>query len=375
MHDTKAGELGSILEYAADVLDIPEALHRELEASYTEVGEWLGAEDSPLQANAPRVFPQGSARLGTVNRPVVPEEEPDFDGVCRLELQKQSISQQELMERVGSRLKEHEAYLKILESRRRCWTLTFDGYHIDILPAIPDPEDRHIEALLITDRDFRDWQHTNPIAFADWFLGRAGFAEARQQEAIQLEADVAEVPYWKVKTQLQRIVQLLKRHRDLAFLKDGDDKPASIIVTTLAALAYQPAPALFTALQECVRRMPTYFERRNGTYWIQNPVNSQENFADRWKQHPQRAQECLEWLQHLERDLATLLRKQGIPAVTDSLSAMIGPVVSKAAIGRDGTAAQQAREAGKLRMERGTGRLNISTGKTIPKHTFYGDDA
>lgn len=54
-----------------------------------------------------------------------------------------------------------------------------------------------------------------------------------------LAESVRAVPkYQSNKTPLQRAVQILKRHRDIMFAGD-EDKPVSIIITTLAAKAYQ----------------------------------------------------------------------------------------------------------------------------------------
>jgi hypothetical protein len=62
------------------------------------------------------------------------------------------------------------------------------------------------------------------------------FAETRSVLAKQM--DVEEVPDWYVKTTLQRTVQALKRHRNIYFVDGPENRPASIIITTLAARAY-----------------------------------------------------------------------------------------------------------------------------------------
>jgi hypothetical protein len=54
-----------------------------------------------------------------------------------------------------------------------------------------------------------------------------------------LKANIEDVPEWRVKTPLQRAVQLLKRHRDVYFAGDYENRPISIIITTLAAHAYK----------------------------------------------------------------------------------------------------------------------------------------
>jgi len=47
------------------------------------------------------------------------------------------------------------------------------------------------------------------------------------------------VPYYKVKTPLQRIVQVFKRHAEVMFEQKMEYKPSSIVITTLSTKAYR----------------------------------------------------------------------------------------------------------------------------------------
>src|SRR5581483_3516093 len=64
------------------------------------------------------------------------------------------------------------------------------------------------------------------------------FQEAQQRFAKDAGVEIADVPRWRIRTPLQRAVQLLKRHRDVTFSDHLDDAPTSMIVTTLAGRAY-----------------------------------------------------------------------------------------------------------------------------------------
>src|SRR5207249_4880558 len=163
------------------------------------------------------------------------------------------------------RLKQHGEYRGILEECRRCWTLNFEEqFHMDVLPAIPDDEGRK-DSILITDKELIHWQHSDPKGYADWFWTRMKLVFEEEQRALAkaLQADIEDVPDWKVKTPLQRSIQLLKRHRDFHFKKDQEDKPVSIIISTLAAQVYTGQASLFEALVHIVRSMPAYIEKRN----------------------------------------------------------------------------------------------------------------
>ncbi len=101
-------------------------------------------------------------------------------------------------------------------------------------------------------------------------------------------------------------IQLLKYHRDINWRND-DDKPISIIITTLATKAYNGEDNLYDALVNICKTMPDYIENRNDTYWVGNPVNENENFADKWKETPRKAQVFFQWLFSLNTLLNNLL--------------------------------------------------------------------
>lgn len=172
----------------------------------------------------------------------------------------------------------------------RCyWTLHYaEGarFHADILPAVPDRESfkQLIElhryampigsnyAIAITDNTHPnyaaispDWPRSNPKGYAKWFRSRMQiqFDAARKFFAESIQRRIEDVPEYKVKTPLQRTIQILKRHRDVWFDKhqsayDENAKPLSIIITTLAAYAYNNEVDIQRALLEIVTEMPRY---------------------------------------------------------------------------------------------------------------------
>ena len=172
------------------------------------------------------------------------------------------------------------------------------------------------DGILLTDKDLRLWQHSSPIAYAGWFFERMRqvLTEAREILAKSANVSVEEVPEWRVRTPLQRAVQLLNRHRDVYFKGDDDRRPVSIIITTLAAWAYQQQRDLEGTLVTLTREMPRYIEQRRGQWWVANPVTPEENFADKWNEKPERRTAFLRWLRKLEEDL-------GLDRVTKSADA------------------------------------------------------
>ena len=117
-----------------------------------------------------------------------------------------------------------------------------------------------------------------------------------------VKAQIEKVPVYRIKTPLQRCIQLLKRHRDIVFENDPDNRPASIIITTLAANAYDNEADIVDAMIKMIDKMPSFITNRNGVSWVVNPVNPSENFAERWKDHPDREPNFRKWLREVKAD-------------------------------------------------------------------------
>lgn len=326
---TKTAE--EFLEDLAEALQIPPERYEAAERSYKSVGRWLSRDGSTLQAADPQVYIQGSFRLGTAIRPASEAEDYDVDLVCEVGFDKAQITQAELKALIGHELKAYaEAHrMDEPEPGHRCWTLNYaEGaqFHLDTLPALPDgiAQRRLLEAralsaawadtaIAITDDrhpNFRvraaDWLHSNPKGYGAWFVSRmkALFEQRRAALALEAHARVEDIPEYRVKTPLQAAVQILKRHRDMTFEGNPDDKPISIILTTLAAQAYTQEPTIAGALYSILARMDQFIEDRKGVAWIANPTDPLENFADKWLIYPQRKKAFHAWLSAARADFA-----------------------------------------------------------------------
>lgn len=318
--------ISSLLESIAVDLDITDDLHEEAVLKYEDVGDWLGVAGSPLAEYTPEIYPQGSFRLGTVVRPVAHQDQFDIDLVCRIAMDKERTTQADLKKLVGDRLKAREDLKKVLGESRRCWNLTFEAYfHMDVLPCLPNPP-RLPNGLLLTDCDLIRWQKSNPIDYASWFYARMEVALKLKQ--IQLAesraASVEEVPIWQVRTPLQRVVQLLKRHRDLYFGDERENRPTSIIITTLAARAYANQLDLQESLESILAGMRGHIIYNNGRYWIPNPVEPDENFADKWNEKPARRLAFLQWLEQAQADFTAAIERKSLSESVAVLNRSLG---------------------------------------------------
>lgn len=394
MHDsfevggTREQQLGKLLTLIASDLDIPETLRAELVRKYNHLGSWIRKDNEDLFQTDSEIYPQGSIRLNTIIQPVSANCGYDVDLVYLRILAKKSISQEELVERTGEQLGRYIAYRRSegkevprLVRRRRCWTMNYQGrFHIDVLPAIPDDDgflfNRSIEtSILLTDQQLRLWQHSNPKAYADWFRERelVVFESKRASMARAGNVDVEKIADDSVKTPLRIGVQILKRHRDVRYNGDPDDKPISIIITTLAAAAYQNELEVFDALMGIITRMEASIQMIDGKWWIPNPVNPKENFADKWNDFPQRADRFFEWIAMVKFDLESVLKQTGLDNVSGELTASFGEDVVDRSMKRYGEGIDASQQRGELKMAAGSGLLNSTIGTTVLKNTWYGD--
>ena len=349
---TKESE--EFLEDLADSLQIPQKVFDAIDVEYKRVANWLDRPESRLSSLDLDTYTQGSFQLGTIINPVADEDDYDIDLVCETNLDKARITQEELKELFGDELKAYAQQKNIKEPdpKRRCWELDYSPqhrFHMDVLPAIPDGDLRKAlyesqgiksewldHAVAITDEEHTnytsrttEWPHSNPKGYAEWFRScmQQIFDQKRQAMALQEHlAKADEIPVYRVKTPLQSAIQILKRHRDMTHEGDPDDKPISIIITTLAAQAYQQEATIAATLYGVLSRMEDHIEDRGGIPWIANPTDPLENFADKWSmsEYPERKQSFYDWLDKAKKDFASISGATDRVMIGEALASSMG---------------------------------------------------
>ncbi len=356
------------LDSVAEEIDIPPSKYQDAVERYQSVGKWLEAGEYLESSGKPSIYPQGSFRLGTVARPIRGgvEASYDIDLVCELPIEKKRTDPYSIKTMVGDRLREHGTYRKLLDKEgKRCWTLEYAeedevGFHLDVLPSVPDQKGLLDTSIAITNKQagVYDWSSSDPNGFGLWFdrQNRAAFEVAliEQKRSIQermpnLYGKVDDVPDQLVRTPLQRSIQLMKRHRDVKFndAQYNGYAPISIIITTLAAQFYQDEPDTFSALTRIIDQLHEHAvlvengtvnkalapfspikRTSDGKWYIGNPVNSDENFADRWHEDKHaRARAFFSWVAALKEDLINILAETRPDVMRKRLTAVLGAAV------------------------------------------------
>lgn len=383
-------ELIGLLDSICQELEITEAMFTLAEERYMSIAEYLGGNGSPLAIYKPVIHPQGSINTGTTVKP--PQScEFDVDVICQLAISERA-PQQAFLELVYNRLAQRGIYR--LKRMNRCVRVQYENeFHIDITPGIPDI-DQGPENILVTDKEQGKWKESNPKDYCKWFkaVGRlqpALMYEVLANERLSIKAAQAEplpAPQFS-KPVLNRVVQLLKRHRDLIY--EGDkDAPISAIIATLAGSSYQyhARHGRFTSrvefLKAVVTDMPQFTTRVNGDELVPNPRNPLENYADKWQTRPHRRRIFHEWHAQAVTHFEALLDSigKGRQALFESLSNAYGDSVVKAASTRQAQARKILSEDRAIGVTRNTGIIAPIVGPyalgqsvvPVKKHTNFG---
>lgn len=339
-----------IIDEIAKQIDITEEMYLKAEKQYNELGHYL---EKSLKSSV-SIYPQGSFMLGTVIKPYknCKDADYDIDLVCEFSNKSESSILPEILKKnVGNVLQNSEEYQHYLDKEgKRCWTLNFTGFHMDCLPCVPLTSYDEKISLTHTE-DFKNykWMRSNPKELGEWFKQRQAviYKEIKiaQKQRIyesnrRVYDSVDAVPDRRVKTPLQKAVQILKRHRDVYFANKTNEKykPISMVITVLAAELYEQEADSYFALKNIVEEMGKYEElfkssihrcsakkeeliKFDGNKWrISNPVAQEENFAERWHEdNHARAKAFFEWVSDLKHNFLQELESQDLKVIQKCL--------------------------------------------------------
>ncbi len=347
-----------------EALDLPTTAYEKAKQRYEDLGAWFSRDDSPLKDMDPHIFPQGSFRLGTVIRPVDEDEEYDLDLACKLRngVSATSHTQKQIADLVGIELHAYKERRKIQEplvQKHRCWRLGYRDtlkFHMDVVPCVPAEQGRRqilekamirnglsevtassvaSTTVLITDdrhqnydRLTGDWGISNPEGYARWFEERISLGQ--RQELLE-KAQVDQIPLNERVTPLQQAIRVLKRHRDQMFRENCEAKPISIILTTLAAMAYSGEQDTGDALVGILSNMDRFV--RHTTPRVPNPVDPNEDFADKWSmeecQHLALEKNFRLWLQQARTDFDILVKSDDASFIHDQVANKFGLILNE----------------------------------------------
>lgn len=318
------------------------------------------------------VYKQGSFKLGTIIKPYKKDRDSDYDMdlVVQYVDKKEKQNHSAIKQRLGDALKKSQYKNYLDKEGRRCWTLIYPktatidaSFHIDLLPCLDEdasvketisPIKYRNTAIAITnikDKESNpivyDWQSSNPKGYIQWFheLNTNKYNSVRTQDKKRVfEANrtlfesVEKVGDEYTRTPLQKVIQILKRHRDVMYTNNiyTDYKPISIIITTLVGKIVEENSIVYNSTYELLyqillglefyaglltagmtsgfsedfknKKLITKHMHMGKPYWsIKNPADSNENLANRWNDDSQYSIEFFKWIKQAKNDLIDIL--------------------------------------------------------------------
>lgn len=341
-------------------LDITPTMYKNAVIKYTSIAKYL--ENNGIQAD---IYPQGSFALGTVIRPNAkdPDAAYDLDFVCQLKINRDDLTATELWNKVEGILVNSDLYGGKLIIYDKCFTIEYAdvdnaGFSIDIIPAADENEEKKMQlrsksknpglintAIAIPKHYGKNynWITNNPKGYRTWFEGiNAPFQVASRmryrnmlfERNRSIYASVEEIPEELDRSAMQRVIQILKYHRNMYYskFKNGDDiKPISAIINTIVARISSSVAAnisVFNLLNYVLDEFATYAEyqtlteekfaelyqgknvigRKSSKWIIENPANPEDNLADQWNQDESIPTIFFAWARTVREDLIDSLQ-------------------------------------------------------------------
>lgn len=315
-------------------IDLSVTMYKKAEEKYKAVSKVFGDNDIECE-----IYPQGSFALGTTIRPLKEGKMGDYDldFICLLK-NKSNKTAREVRGEALKILKSNKIYKDKIKECDKCITIEFAeingiGFNLDILPAadIEKEENNDPNFVKVTNKKEErvEWFIINPKTYTEWFNEINDCYPGHRSVRIFCESvdnSIEDLPDYFERTSLQRVIQILKHHRNYYYckIKKENHKIISAIITTLCTqiardLKYT-AMDTNTLLENIVRELKLYSEymsmeessfslkyinkniiKKKGKVWIiKNPVNEDDNLADQW--NDETAKTFFTWIESLEKE-------------------------------------------------------------------------
>lgn len=366
-------QIDDLLTRICEKLQITSTQQEQAETRYRAVGEWLSKEKTILAGASPKIYPQGSLRIGTTVKPFK-RQEFDLDLVCEFNLDWNRLHPISILDAIEYRLKENQIYSPLIERMNRCIRLNYSNeFHMDILPACPDYF-KNNGCVKIPDRKAVEWKDGNPKGFTLWFDNRAKLVEAITTK------DIEPLPGFELpamKPPLKRVVQLLKRYRDIYFQKNPEQAPISIILTTLAALFYRGQASLNESISTIIQGIVRNISNNADILVVLNPTNYNENFTEKWEKDPVLYVKFIDWIENIDTLWQKINNTTGIHNVAAILKDMFGEALTDIALKEQAQFVEALRKRNSLHASINTGTILTCSSNLrripIKQNTFYGE--
>jgi hypothetical protein len=370
--ETFTSQIDDLLDQICESLQLTSTQYKAAKGHYEAVAGWLGADGSALVSLRPAIYAQGSLAIGTTVRPMK-HTEYDLDLVCQLMKDWTTADAVAALNLIEWRLRENEIYKPMVERKKRCIRLNYaNEFHLDVLPGLPDWAAGGT-CLRVPDRELKAWKASNPLGYAAWFEARAALRRVMAEKFAMAPLPAQESS--SEKPPLKRIVQLLKRWRDLAYVGRPDGRaPISIVLTTLAGLHYDGSESISEGLSAILEGIVAALPRDRRLV-VLNPTNKQEDLSERWDKDPDSYREFVHGITDLRDRWREVIASRGVPKVTRFLEFLFGEYPLREVLKAQGDRIREFRVAGKLSVQPASGLLVPAAAgiARVKDHTFHGE--
>jgi hypothetical protein len=362
--------LDELLIQSCEEVQLSNARYDLAVARYGTLNRLLENTESPFRYFQPLIYPQGSMALGTTVKPI--DGPHDLDFVLQLSRDHHVVDPMALIHTLYDFLRQHSIYGPMTSLKNRCVSIEYaDEFHADVLPACRDSAGSG-SCIKIPDRTLKGWSESNPLGYIEWFKQRSrivlGGRVLGKAVPIPPQEAVGE------KNTLQLVVQLIKRWRDLCYADDRQLAPRSVLLTTVAVLAYRGESSVSEALTSVLNGVVGLIEasRLAGEQHLRvlNPSHLAEDLSERWDSNQEAYQAFEAGIRDFRNRWLGLMAQNG--NINAELEDLFGEPVT-AALRKRAKKVQEDRMAGKLGVTRAGGVMSGagSVVRMVP-NTFHG---
>ena len=300
-------------------LQLPDNKFEELNNSYKAICTYISNNHKLAESEEFSIYYQGSFAIDTAIRPLK-NDDFDVDIVVEFDMSKKDMSPVDFYNELLSTFKTGR-YANMVKTHRNSIEIDYDtNYHFDIMPSIPLAYNS--DSLNVPNVKKVEWVIRSPKRYKEWFIEQTNKIKGyrikvdKNRFLLEYQSTPLEKPKpYEIKPTLNRVVQLIKRARDVYFKDVEECIPQSIVLTTLAARFYDGEASIFEAIYNITHKMFKLNDIKNFT--VYNPAcnGHQENFTEKWLKNPNYYKNYKNFTSYLLENLEEIKTNNSIKAL------------------------------------------------------------